>query len=91
MSPTTLRIIVIVLSAIAAALSFFLGASQQLGVDPMVAVIIGAVLAAINVILGFLPSFAGQSGIEPGKTEKEVARGAYTAGLDKKDVPRGLV
>jgi hypothetical protein len=85
MSAGTLRILVIFLTAFAAFLAFFLGGAQQVGLDPMVALLLGAVLAAINVSLGLLPSAIGQSGLEPGKSEEKVVRAAMAG-----DVPRGM-
>ena len=91
MSAGTLRAIIISLTALSVALSFFLGGAQQIGLDPTLALVIGAVLAAINAVLGLLPSATGRSGLEPGKTEKEVARGAYVAGQKQDSVPRAIV
>lgn len=91
MTAQQLRIVTIVLTAVAAFLAFLLGGAQSVGISPMVALILGSVLAAINVAVGYLPSFAGASGIEPGKTEKEVSRRAYTAGQKNDPIPRGLV
>jgi len=85
MSASQLRILTICLTALAAFLSFFLGGAQQIGLDPMLALFLGAALAALNVALGMLPSLSGASGLEPGKSEKDVALDARTGKL-----PRGL-
>lgn len=91
MTPEQLRLLTIVFTALAVALSFVLGGAQSVGMSPTVALVLGAALAALNAVLGFLPSYGGVSGLEPGKTEKEVSRRAYTAGQKNDPIPRGLV
>jgi hypothetical protein len=80
-----LRALVIILTALAAALSFFLGGAQTVGLDPMAALILGAILAALNVALGLLPSAVGASGASPGVREETAIRRAAAG-----NTPRGM-
>jgi hypothetical protein len=86
MTPAQLRLITILLTSVAAGLAFVLGGAQQIGMDSTVALILGAALAAINVAIGYLPSYAGTSSLVPGKTEERVVREALSG-----QPPRGLV
>lgn len=73
------RILYAVLIFINVGLSFFLAGATDAGIDPVVRLLIGAIVAGLSAVLG-LPFVLALSSLEPGRSEKAVAREAALTG-----------
>jgi hypothetical protein len=82
------RILYAVLIALNVGLAFFLAGAAEAGVSQMVRLVLGAIVAGLSAVLG-LPFVLALSSLDPGKSEKSVAREAALTGRVPGEPPTG--